>query len=295
MIYRSALTKAGLYDTSRRISRLEEDSFALPITPAAIDQLLPARHDITDPSSPNPQPTTVYFNGTCHTLIHTDLPMSKKAIASAKGAHENLKTSIQQILSRIKPPLDEKCTGLLSEIPRSWERHGDLIVLSAQAFRSREWKEIILCSSDFWSTVAVALNCKRLARNAEVLPNEYRSSGAELLLGSDPWVEHIDNGIKYIFDITQVMFSSGNIVEKLRVSEFDCTGETVVDLYAGIGYFTLPYLVHTGVRCVHACEWNMRAVEGLEKGLATNGVKEKCIVHVGDCRKVSVCISCIQK
>ena len=26
-----------------------------------------------------------------------------------------------------------------------------------------------------------------------------------------------------------------------------CAGETVVDLYAGIGYFTLPLLVHAGV------------------------------------------------
>ncbi len=29
------------------------------------------------------------------------------------------------------------------------------------------------------------------------------------------------------------MFSSGNITEKLRVASFDCSGETVVDLYAG--------------------------------------------------------------
>jgi len=41
------------------------------------------------------------------------------------------------------------------------------------------------------------------------------------------------------------MFSSGNITEKLRVSKFDCTDQVVVDLYAGIGYYTLPYLVHT--------------------------------------------------
>lgn len=283
---RSALTRAGLYDGSRRISQLEEDCFALPITPAAVDKLLHTQNDITDPSPPNTQPITVYFNNTWHTLIDTELQLSKKAIASAKSVHESLKTSIQQFLIRLKPPLDKKCEQLLSEIPRSWERHGDLVVLPSQAFRSLEWEESISSSSGFWSAVAMALNCKRLARDAEVLPNEYRSSGAEMLLGEDPWVDHVDNGIKYIFDITQVMFSSGNITEKLRVSEFDCTDETVVDLYAGIGYFTLPYLVHSGARCVHACEWNERAVEGLEKGLAANGVKEKCIVHVGDCRKV---------
>lgn len=40
------------------------------------------------------------------------------------------------------------------------------------------------------------------------------------------------------------MFSSGNITEKMRVARFDCSGQVVVDLYAGIGYYTLPYLVH---------------------------------------------------
>ena len=30
------------------------------------------------------------------------------------------------------------------------------------------------------------------------------------------------------------MFSAGNITEKLRVASFDCRGEVVVDLYAGM-------------------------------------------------------------
>lgn len=38
---------------------------------------------------------------------------------------------------------------------------------------------------------------------------------------------------RYEFDVTKCMFSAGNITEKLRVSQFDCRGETVVDLYAG--------------------------------------------------------------
>jgi hypothetical protein len=29
-----------------------------------------------------------------------------------------------------------------------------------------------------------------------------------------------------------------------------------VDLYAGIGYYVVPFLVHHKVKHVHACEWN---------------------------------------
>ena len=35
----------------------------------------------------------------------------------------------------------------------------------------------------------------------------------------------------------------------------------MVDLYAGIGYFTVPLLVRARARCVHACEWNADALE----------------------------------
>lgn len=56
---------------------------------------------------------------------------------------------------------------------------------------------------------------------------------------------------------------------------------------AGIGYFTLPYLVHAKAQHVHACEWNPDAVRALQKNLVTNGVSEHCTVHPGDNRKVT--------
>lgn len=59
------------------------------------------------------------------------------------------------------------------------------------------------------------------------------------------------------------MFSAGNAPERHRVARFRCDGEVVVDMYAGIGYFTLPYLVHARARMVHACEWNPEAVIAL--------------------------------
>lgn len=48
---------------------------------------------------------------------------------------------------------------------------------------------------------------------------------------------------RYEFDVTKCMFSAGNITEKLRVSQFDCRVETVVDLYAGeIIVFFIPII-----------------------------------------------------
>jgi tRNA G37 N-methylase Trm5 len=54
-----------------------------------------------------------------------------------------------------------------------------------------------------------------------------------------------------MFDVTKSMFASGNGTERMRVARFPAAGETIVDLYAGIGYFTLPYLIHARAAKVH--------------------------------------------
>lgn len=78
------------------------------------------------------------------------------------------------------------------------------------------------------------------------------------MLGASGWVQHKEGGVLYSLDVTQCMFSSGNTTERQRMGRLQCAGETVVDLYAGIGYYTLPFLckagkaVHTGMKTLVA-------------------------------------------
>jgi tRNA G37 N-methylase Trm5 len=73
-----------------------------------------------------------------------------------------------------------------------------------------------------------------------------RDSRATLLRGAEGWVEHRENGIVYCLDALRCMFSSGNVTEKARMARLRCRGEAVLDMFAGIGYYTLPLLVHAG-------------------------------------------------
>ena len=108
-----------------------------------------------------------------------------------------------------------------------------------------------------------------------------RRSHITLLKGSDGWVTIKENKLKYSLDITRcvrtrdlgltgdvlrttagvtavrccwvaptfvslvcgsVMFSSGNVTEKARVAAFPAKDDVVVDMFAGIGYFTVHSL-----------------------------------------------------
>lgn len=86
------------------------------------------------------------------------------------------------------------------------------------------------------------------------------------------WVAVREGGIVYAFDAGRTMFSSGNVSEKARVGALPARGEVVVDMYAGIGYWTLPLLLRAGAAHVHAADWNPHAVRTLRANLAANGV-----------------------
>ncbi|OPJ89459.1 tRNA wybutosine-synthesizing 2-like protein [Patagioenas fasciata monilis] len=196
------------------------------------------------------------------------------------------RTPAQKLRDELQRLLGESWSEELEcDVPRAWQRHGDLVLLSEDSFRAAAWEKL---GPVLWETVTSALGAQRLARRGRVLPDGMRSPSVTLLLGQDGWVEHVDNGIRYTFDVTKCMFSPGNITEKLRVASLPCSGEVLVDLYAGIGYFTLPYLVHAGAAFAHACEWNGHAVEALRRNLVLNGVQDRCRVHHRDSRQLEL-------
>ena len=211
------------------------------------------------------------------------LPKSK--IERMATPSKALKKKIEQFLSDSNVSNAEQAR-LLTDLPSSWQRHGDMVVIR-EGFRDPLWNTL---RQDLWYSVAAALGCSRIALSNRVAPDGFRSPVVRLVLGGTGWVQHCDNGIKYVFDVTKSMFSAGNITEKLRMASMDCHGETVVDLFAGIGYFTLPLLVHGKASVVHACDWNPVAVEGLRKGLEVNGVAKRCVVHCGDNVQVSLAV-----
>ncbi|XP_034147523.1 tRNA wybutosine-synthesizing protein 2 homolog [Esox lucius] len=175
---------------------------------------------------------------------------------------------------------------LREDIHHSYQRHGDLVLLGENMFSLPVWIKI---GPDLWPTVAQALGAERLAKIGRIYKDGFRTPVVTMLVGNDSWVSHVDNKIRYEFDVIRCMFSAGNITEKLRVASFNCATETVVDLYAGIGYFTLPYLVHARASHVHACEWNPDAVKALQRNLDINGVSHRCTVHYGDNRQLPLC------
>ena len=168
-------------------------------------------------------------------------------------------------------------------VPAKWEKLGGLVLLPV-GWGGDGIVDIIEAhsrSENMWRSMAEALKADSLGVQAPIANDLYRSSQVRMLLGS-PQVHFNDHGLIYSFDASKVMFSSGNITERRRIGALDMSGETVVDAYAGVGYYTFPMLVHSGAEQVHACEINPASLAGLRAGAEANGLLDRLIVHEGD-------------
>nr|CAD7402176.1 unnamed protein product [Timema poppensis] len=116
-----------------------------------------------------------------------------------------------------------------------------------------------------WKAISSSLKVNRVALKNRIQTDGFRTPNVTLVWGLSPWVNYVDNEIKYGWDVERNMFSAGNAPERHRLGSLDCRKEVVVDLFAGIGYFTLPLLVHAKAEMVHACEWNPNAVTALSR------------------------------
>ena len=207
-----------------------------------------------------------------------------ESIGPSVNPHDRLRACVVEWMEEVGQSVtEEHAYGL----PSKWEALGDLIVIPLDAFANEAWVEALGAATkaqtnQLWASVAQALGGSRLARQDHINNDELRSPRIEMLAGESTWVEFSDYGVHFGFDASKVMFSSGNVTERHRIGSIDMKGETVVDAYAGAGYYTLPMLVRSQAVRVHACEMNPASIEGLRWAASKNGVGARLTVHEGD-------------
>ncbi|HID44047.1 MAG TPA: class I SAM-dependent methyltransferase family protein [Archaeoglobaceae archaeon] len=108
-----------------------------------------------------------------------------------------------------------------------------------------------------------------------------RKPDLKLLAGAGSETVHRENGCYFKLDVTKVMFSPGNLAERMRMSKIIRDGETVVDMFAGIGYFSIPIAVHSGPDRIYSIEINPDSYHFLLENIRLNNVS-KIIPILGD-------------
>ena len=183
---------------------------------------------------------------------------------------------------QIKKLLSEKIPSeLISYLPDKWEKIGDVLIVKLHT-NFEQYQDII------GEVYAEVLNRKSVLCDIGGISGVYREPNVELIYGSnDCETVHKENGVRFKLDPKRIMFSSGNMDERRRMAKVSNNEEFVVDLFAGIGYFTLPMAVHSRPQRIFACEINPVAFDYLCQNIVLNNVTDVVEPLKGDNRMVA--------
>ena len=108
----------------------------------------------------------------------------------------------------------------------------------------------------------------------------------KILYGSETETVNKENGCLFKLDLAKVMWSKGNNNERLRIAKLVEDDETVMDMFAGIGYFSIPIGVHANAREIISIEINPNSYHYLCENIKLNKV-DNITPILGDCKDVA--------
>lgn len=177
----------------------------------------------------------------------------------------------------LKPELSPKILELL---PRKWELLGDILIIKFPVELNDNLNQLAPVYAEVLGAVSVL-------RETENIKGALRIPTMEILCGDRTETVHKENGVFFKLDTAKLIFSSGNIDERERIANIPNSVEIIVDMFAGIGYFSIPIAVHSKPQKIYACELNPVAYEYLQENIKLNKVEEIVKPILGDNRETA--------
>jgi tRNA wybutosine-synthesizing protein 2 len=114
-----------------------------------------------------------------------------------------------------------------------------------------------------------------------------REPDIEVIFGEGTETIHRENKCFFKLDVSKIMWSKGNTTERNRMATIAKEGEIVVDMFAGIGYFSIPMAVHSKPAKIYSIEINPVSYGYLCENVHLNNVEGILEPILGDCREIA--------
>lgn len=171
----------------------------------------------------------------------------------------------------------QKKTGIdRRNLPSSYQIIGDVLLLKLLKIESNSQKKKIA------STIMEIFPHIKTVCEIKAIKDELRKPVIKKLAGNGFVTVHKEHGILYKLDVSKIMFSKGNLHERQRLLEDVKNSEIVLDMFAGIGYFSLG--IAKKAKKVYAVEKNPVAFRYLKENIKLNKIKNIVAINT-DCRK----------
>jgi tRNA (guanine37-N1)-methyltransferase len=184
-------------------------------------------------------------------------------------------TTFVELLENKLPPY------ILASLPHAMDFVGDIAIIEIppelNTYKNAIGKAVLKSHK----------NVRTVLAKASAVSGTYRLREFSVIAG-EPKTEtiHKEYGCQYYVDLAKVYFSPRLSHEHNRVALLVKEDETVADLFAGVGPFSILITkTHENVK-VYAIDVNPQAVEFLKKNVRLNRVEDKVHSIVGDAKQI---------
>jgi tRNA (guanine37-N1)-methyltransferase len=182
--------------------------------------------------------------------------------------------TLHQVLENQLPP------HLLASLPRALDIIGDIAVIDIP--HELKTHEHLIGES----LLKTHKNVRTVLAKVGAVTGTYRLRELELIAGEQKTITvHKEHGCQYQVDVATAYFSPRLSHEHNRVASIVQKGETVVDLFAGVGPFSVLIAKKNPDVKVYAVDINPEAVEFLKKNIRLNRVDNLVIPIQGNARQ----------
>jgi tRNA wybutosine-synthesizing protein 2 len=179
-----------------------------------------------------------------------------------------------KLRTNLEGKLDKKA---LEQLPRSYFLVGDVLTIKLNSSLLPHRKAI-------GAAILQLLPYARSVLLIKSIGGAERKPKTEVIAGSRRTeTVHKEHGCLFALDPAKIMWSKGNKDERKRMTLIAERGETVVDMFAGVGYWTIPMAKYR-VGSVKAIDINPAAVKYLMRNIALNKLGNVEVIR-GNCKE----------
>lgn len=212
----------------------------------------------------------------------------EKELALFKAQRLNFQLAAQVFQEKIQQPKtlaevlqDQLPPHLLEVLPRALDVVGDIAIIEVpptlEPHKTEVGKAILKTHK----------NVRTVLAKAGAVSGTYRLRNFDFIVGENKTTTlYKEHGCTFYVDVAKAYFSPRLSHEHNRVASLVQSGETVVDLFAGVGPFAVPIAKKRPDVKVYGVDINPDAVALLEKNSRLNRVENRVYPIVGDARQI---------
>ena len=186
-----------------------------------------------------------------------------------------MKRRLRKILDDVLPHEE------LAHVYNSYEIVGDIAIIRLNENSRKYGKNIAE------AIMQVHRNVKTVLGQISPVCGEFRLRKIEHLAGENKTTTiHRESRCLFSVDLEKCYFSPRLFYERLRIAKQVKNGETIVNMFAGVGCFSIIIATHSNAEKIYSIDLNPNAVKYMQENIRLNRVYGKVIPLEGDAKEI---------